>query len=69
MKTKGQRRGVSSEVKLCQPELRADECTKVDLCIKCKPAPACLKSLLSFTFLDAIISPVGHVLIVDSLLV
>lgn len=69
MKTKAGREGVSREVKLCQPELRSDERTEVDLCTKCKPAPACLKSLLSFQFLDVIISPVGHVLIVDSLLV
>lgn len=69
VKTKGQQRGVSAEVKLCQPELRSDERTEVDLCTKCKAAPACLKSLLSFQFLDVIISPVGHVPPVDSLLV
>ena len=69
MKTKAKQRGVSAEVKLCQPELRSDECTEVDLCSKCKPAPACLKSPLSFQLLVAIISPVGHVPIVDSLLV
>lgn len=56
---------VSAEVKLCQPELGPDECTGADLC---KPASACLKSPLSFPLLDAVISPVGHVLIADSLL-
>ncbi len=66
---KGRQRGVSAEVKLCQPELRSDERTGVDLCTKCKRAPACLKSPLSFQFLDVIISPVGHVPIADSLLV
>lgn len=41
---KGRERGVSTEVKLCQPELRSDERTEADLCSKCKPTPACLKS-------------------------
>ena len=66
---KGRQWGVSAEVKLCQPELRSDERTEADLCAKCKPAPACLKSPLSFLSLDVIISPVGHVPSVDSLLV
>lgn len=41
---KGQPRGVPTEVKLCQPELRSDERTGADLCSKWKPTPACLKS-------------------------
>lgn len=64
----GKTKRVSAEVKLCQPELGPDECTEADLCSKCEPASACLKSPLSFPLLDAVISPVGHVLIVDSLL-
>lgn len=65
---KGQQRGVSAGVKLCQPELRSDECTEVDLYAKSELVSARLENLLSFEFLDVIISPVGHVLIVDSLL-
>lgn len=33
---KDQQRGVSAEVKLCQPELCSDGRTKADLCAKCK---------------------------------
>lgn len=29
-----QAEGVSAEVKLCQPELRSDDCTEADLCAK-----------------------------------
>jgi len=59
--------GASAEVKLCQPELRPDERTGVDLWTKCKPAPACLKRPAFIPgVLDVIISPVGHVPSVDS---
>ena len=64
---KGRWRGASAEVKLCQPELSSDDCTEADLCTKCKPAPACLKSPLLFRTLDVIISPLGHVPSADSL--